>query len=59
MEKWEQAQIDRLEKRVDQLEHKNWERSLFTFRLIICGYAAAFIALAITAIALGASHSGH
>jgi hypothetical protein len=46
MEKWEQAQIDRLEKRVDQLEHKNWERSLFTFRLIMYGYVAAFIALA-------------
>lgn len=59
MEKWEQAQIDRLEKRVDQLEHKNWERSLFTFRLIMYGYAAAFIALAITASVLAASHSGH
>jgi len=59
MEKWEQAQIDRLEKRVDQLEHKNWERSLFTLRLIMYGYAAAFIALAITAIVLGASHPGH
>lgn len=59
MEKWEQAQIDRLEKRVGQLEHKNWERSLFTFRLVMYGYVAVFIALAITAIALGASHSGH
>ncbi len=59
MEKWEQAQVDRLEKRVDQLEHKNWERSLFTFRLIMYGYAAAFIALAITASVLAASHSGH
>jgi hypothetical protein len=59
MEKWEQAQIDLLEKRVDQLEHKNWERSLFTFRLIMYGYAAAFIALAITVVVLGASHSGH
>jgi len=59
MERWEQAQIERLEKRVNQLEHKNWERSLFTFRLIMYGYAATFIALAITAIVLGASHSGH
>ena len=59
MEKWEQAQIDRLEKRVDQLEHKNWERSFFTFRLIMYGYVAVFVALAITAVVLGASHSGH
>jgi hypothetical protein len=59
MDRWEQAQIDRLEKRVGQLEHKNWERSLFAFRLIMYGYAAAFIALAITAIVLAASHSGH
>ncbi|HEV7398830.1 MAG TPA: hypothetical protein VGN84_01035 [Solirubrobacterales bacterium] len=48
-----------MEKRVGQLEHKNWERSLFAFRLIMYGYAAAFIALAITAIVLAASHSGH
>jgi hypothetical protein len=59
MERWEQAQIDRLEKRVDQLEHKNWERSLFTFRLIMYGYVAVFVALAITTIVLGASHPGH
>jgi hypothetical protein len=59
MERWEQAQIDRLEKRVNQLEHKNWERSLFTFRLIMYGYAAAFIAFAVTAVVLGASHSDH
>lgn len=59
MEKWEQAQIDRLEKRITQLEHKNWERSLFTFRLIMYGYVVAFVALAITAIVLGASHSSH
>jgi hypothetical protein len=59
MERWEQAQIDRLEKRINQLEHKNWERSLFTFRLIMYGYAAAFIALAITAIVLGVSHPDH
>ncbi len=59
MEKWEQAQIDRLEKRVDQLEHKNWERSDFRFRLIMYGYATAFVALAIAAIVLGASHPSH
>ena len=59
MEKWEQAQIDRIEKRVDQLEHKNWERSLFTFRLIMYGYVVAFVALAIAAVVLGASHPDH
>ena len=59
MERWEQAQIDRLEKRVDQLERKNWERSFFTFRLIMYGYVVAFAALAIATIVLGASHPGH
>jgi hypothetical protein len=59
MEKWEQARIDRLEKRVDQLEHKNWERSDFTFRLIMYGYAMAFAALAIAAVVFGASHPSH
>lgn len=59
MERWEQAQIDRLEKRVDQLEHKNWERSAFTFRLIMYGYVVAFAVLAIAAIVLAASHPGH
>jgi hypothetical protein len=59
MEKWERAQIDRLEKRVDQLEYKNWERSDFRFRLIMYGYVVAFAALAIATIVLGASHPSH
>jgi hypothetical protein len=59
MEKWEQAQIDRIEKRVDQLERKNWERSDFTFRLITYGLTAAFVALAFVAAAISPSHSGH
>jgi hypothetical protein len=59
MEKWEQAQIDRLEKRVGQLERKNWERSDLAFRLIMYGFAAAFVVLALIAIAVSASHPAH
>lgn len=59
MEKWEQARIDRLEDRVAHLERKNWERSDFTFRLIMHGLTAAFVVLAIVAIAVSASHPAH
>jgi hypothetical protein len=59
MERWEQAQIDRLEKGVDQLERKNWERSDFTFRLIMHGLTAAFVVLALIAVAVSASHPAH
>jgi len=59
LEAWEQAKIERLEKRVDDLERKNWERSDRTFHWIMRGYTAALIALTIAAIALSASHPGH
>ncbi len=59
LESWEQTQIDRLEHRVCQLERKSWERSDFNFRLIVHGFTAAMIVLAIAAVVLGASHPSH
>jgi hypothetical protein len=59
MERWEQAQIDRLEKRVAQLERKNWERSTRAFQLTMYGFTAAFVVLAIVAVAVGATHPAH
>jgi hypothetical protein len=54
----EQAQIDCLEKRVYQLERKNWERTDFTFRVIIHCFTAAIALLVIVSIVLSASHPG-
>lgn len=54
----EQAQIDCLEKRVYQLERKNWERADFTFRVVIHCLTAAIVLLAIASIVLNASHPG-
>jgi hypothetical protein len=51
MEKWEEARIERLEDRIVMLERKNWERSDFTFRLIMYGFTAAFVVLTLVAIA--------
>jgi hypothetical protein len=58
-ETWEQATIERLEKRVAELERKNRERSDRVFRWIMYAYMAVFIALAIAAVAIGASHPAH
>ncbi|HEX6753044.1 MAG TPA: hypothetical protein VF093_05605 [Solirubrobacterales bacterium] len=58
METWEQARIDRLEARVDQLERKDWERRDFTFRLIMYGLTAAMVVLNIVTIAIAASSPG-
>jgi hypothetical protein len=59
MEKWEQARIERLEDRIVLLERKNWERSDFTFRLIMYGLTVAFVVLTLVAIAFSAAHPGH
>jgi len=59
MEKWEQARVDRLEDRIAQIERKNWERSDFTFRLIVNGLTAAIVILAIVTIVLSASNPGN
>jgi quinol-cytochrome oxidoreductase complex cytochrome b subunit len=59
METWEQARIDRLENRVEQLERKNWERADFTFRLVMYGLTAAVVVLNIVTIAIAAGHPGH
>jgi hypothetical protein len=59
MEKWEQARIERLEDRIVMLERKNWERSDFTFRLIMYCFTAAFVVLTLVAIAVSAAHPGH
>jgi quinol-cytochrome oxidoreductase complex cytochrome b subunit len=59
METWEQARIDRLEHRVQQLERKSWERADFTFRLIMYGLTAAVVVLNIVTIAIAASNPGH
>jgi hypothetical protein len=58
-ETWEQAQIKRLEDRVEKLERKNWERSDRIFRWTMYGYTALAIALAIAAVAIGASNPNH
>jgi quinol-cytochrome oxidoreductase complex cytochrome b subunit len=58
MKTWEQARIDRLEHRVDQLERKSWERADFTFRLVMYGLTAAMVVLNIVTIAIAASSSG-
>ncbi len=54
----EQAQIDCLEKRVYQLERKNWERADSTFRVIIHCLTVAIVLLVIVSIVLSASHPG-
>ena len=59
MEKWEQARIERLEDRIVLLERKNWERSDFTFRLIVYGLTSAFVILTLVANAVSAAHPGH
>jgi hypothetical protein len=51
----EQAQIDRLEKRVYQLERRNWERADFKFRVVIHCLTGAIIALTIASIVFGAT----
>jgi hypothetical protein len=55
----EQAQIDRLERRVYQLECENWKRADFRFRLTIHSLTAAIVVLAIASIVFGAAHPGH
>ncbi len=57
MKQWERERIDRLEKRVAELEWKNFEHSLFVFRLTMYGLTAAFVVLALVSIAIGASNS--
>jgi hypothetical protein len=55
MEKWERDEIVRLERRIDALERKNWERSQFWFQVWMYGLMAAWILVAVT-IAIHASH---
>lgn len=55
----DQAQIDRLERRVYQLERANWKRADFAFRVTMYGFSVAIIILAVVSIVLSASHPGH
>jgi hypothetical protein len=56
MEAWEEARINRLEDRLDQLERKEWERRDFILRLIMHGFTAITVALSIASIVLSAAH---
>lgn len=56
MDRWEEARIDRLERKVEALERKNWERSLFWMRASMYGLVAAAWVLAAVTIALHVSH---
>jgi hypothetical protein len=58
MDKWEEARIERLERRVDKLEWKNRERSTFWFNVVIYGMVAALLVLTAAAIAINASNPG-
>jgi hypothetical protein len=57
MEKWERDEIVRLERRVDALERKNWERSAFWMQVWLYGLMAAAWILAGVTIAIHAT--GH
>jgi hypothetical protein len=57
MEKWELDRIDRIEGRVDRLEQKNWERSMFWFNFAIYGMVTAFLVFTAVTIAIEASAS--
>jgi hypothetical protein len=56
MEKWERDEIVRLERRVDALERKNWDRSFFWMRFWLYGMVAALWILGAVTIAVGATH---
>jgi hypothetical protein len=58
MEQWELNRIERLEGRVDKLEWKNQERSMFWFNFAIYGMVTMLLVLTAVAIAIHASHPG-
>jgi len=43
LEPGDQAQIDRLERRVYQLERANWKRADFAFRVTMYGFSVAIV----------------
>jgi hypothetical protein len=59
LEPGDQAQIDRLERRVYQMERANWKHADFAFRVTMYGFSVAIIVLAVVSIVLSASHPGH
>jgi hypothetical protein len=58
MDQWELNRIERLESRVDKLEWKNQERSMFWFSFTIYGMATALLVLTAVLIAIHASNPG-
>jgi hypothetical protein len=56
MDKWEEARIDRLERKVEALEQKNRDRLWFWMQIWMYGLAAAAWVLAGITIAIHASH---
>ena len=59
MDRWEEARINRLEERLDQIERKEWERRDFILRLVMHGLTALMVAISITSVVIGATHPGH
>jgi hypothetical protein len=59
MAAWEETRIDRLEERINRLEHKERERRELAFRWIINGFLIAMIILTTVIITLAATHQGH
>jgi len=59
LEPGDRARIDRLERRVYQLERASWKRADFAFRVTMYGFSLAIVILAVVSIVLSASHPGH
>jgi hypothetical protein len=59
MPTWEDARIDRLEDRINRLEHKERERRELAFRWITNALLIAMLILTTVIITLAATHPGH
>jgi hypothetical protein len=57
MDQWDLSRVERLEGRVDRLEQKNWERSMFWFNFAIYVMVTAFLVFTAVVIAIDASNS--
>lgn len=55
MEKWEHDRVERLASRIDRLEQKNWERSMFWFNFAIYGMVTALLVVTAVTIAIDAT----
>lgn len=56
MDRWEEARIDRLERKVETLEQKNRDRSWFWMQVWMYGTMAVLWTFAAITIALHVSH---